>query len=262
MPAADAPFLPDRLQELAARAEKTGHPVFSPFLTPPEAETACSVARKKGVRMALFGGYADAERQMAGFWEKGESCPPGTADELLHKSFPMAVIAVSWSRQESPSHRDLLGSVMALGIQRQTLGDIVRLPDQAYLFVQEAMAQYIADTWTQAGKARLHAKVMQDFPEVETMEGCEKRDTVASLRLDAIVSSGLSLSRSKAAELIAAGYVKLRHIQVLRGDAQVARGDVISVRGKGRLQLADVGAPTRKGRLPITVLCFGIVKTR
>ena len=197
--------------------------------------------------MTAFGGYEDAERQMAGF----------CADEIRSDQFPMNALMVSWPKQAAPAHRDLLGSVMGLGIQRHMLGDIVLLKECAYLFVQSTMAQHVADSWLSAGKTQLRVALAGELPMLECAAGTEKRDTVASLRLDALVASGFDQSRTKAADWISAGKVKLCHIQSLRSDARVECGDVISVRGMGRLQLTMVGNPTRKGRLPITLMRFG-----
>ena len=244
--------MPERLQELAVRADKVGRSVFTPFLTPPEAQNACAIGKRQRVAVTLYGGCEDAERQMAGFFPEGSAC----------ETFPIATIKVAWSHQAAPSHRDLLGSVMALGIRRQMLGDIVLLPECAYLFAQEAMAQHIAGGWLQAGSAHLRAEIVPEMLESPEATGVEKRDTVASLRLDAIIAGGLHMSRAKAADLIHAGYVKLRYLPVLRSDAQVECGDMISVRGMGRLRLMEAGSPTRKGRIPITLMRFGSLKSK
>ena len=98
---------------------------------------------------------------------------------------------------------------------------------------------------------------MEAWPEVEPPQGVEVRDTVSSLRLDAVVSGGFGLSRAAAADLIAAGHVKLRHVPTQRPDVRVGEGDAISVRGYGRLVIDQVGAPTKKGRLPVRLIRYG-----
>lgn len=246
----DTPFSPQRLQELAARAHRTGIAVFSPFLTPPEAQIACAAARKERVESGLSGGYEDAERQMAGFFPFGE------------EAFPIVALEISWPHQAEPTHRELLGSLMALGIQRHALGDIVLSEGKAYLFAQAAIARYVAEQWSQAGRARLQIRIVEEWPALSGAAGRMQRGTVSSLRLDAVMASGLNLSRTAAAELIESGHVKLRYAPILRCDARVESGDMISVRGMGRLQLAEVGAPTRKGRLAITLMRFGGPKHR
>ncbi len=239
-----------RLHELALRAARTGSVCFTPFLTPPEAEAARVAARKEEAGLCLFGGYEDAERQMAGFG--GAGLEPRTAD------FPMQTLEICWPRQSAPQHRDLLGSVMGLGIKRQCLGDIVLWEDRAYLFAESAVAPHVAANLTQAGRNALRVAVVESPGQLAAPVGREVRDTVPSLRLDALVASGLHLSREKAAALITSGHVKLRHGLTLKTDARVEPGDMISVRGMGRLQLTAVGQPTRKDRLPVTLMCFGI----
>ena len=120
------------------------------------------------------------------------------------------------------------------------------------------MAAHIAANLTQAGKTSLQVELLEGLPFLEAAQGVPFRDTVPSLRLDALVASGLGLSRAKAAALIEAGHVKLRHAQTLRPDARVQEGDMISVRGRGRLQLSQVGKPTRKDRLPVLLTRYGI----
>ena len=241
-------FSPRRLEELAQRAQASSQSCFSPFLSPPEALLAGQAARKVGVGICLFGGYPEAERQMAGF----------SAQPLEEWEFPLRALELRWPHQAAPSHRDLLGSVLGLGIQRQGVGDILLESERAALFATEAMARHIAASLSQAGRASLQVELLEALPVMEASQGIPFRDTVPSLRLDALVASGLCLSRAKAAALIEAGHVKLRHIQTLRPDARVEEGDMISVRGMGRIQLSQVGKPTRKDRLPVLLTRFGI----
>ncbi len=245
---AEEVFPLERMEELAARAERTEKACFTPFLTPVEAENARIAAKRQCAALSLFGGYEDAERQMAQF----------APDEEGLLDFPMAILEITWPRQSAPDHRALLGSVMALGVKRQCLGDIVLLEDKAYLFADQAMAQHLADSLTQAGRVNLKVQLAEEAPALQAPVGQAVHQTVASLRLDAVIASGLNMSREKAAALITSGHVKLRYMPTLRTDAKVEAGDRVSIRGMGRLQLLEVGQPTRKGRLPITLMRFGI----
>ncbi len=236
-----------RLTELAARAAKPGMPCFTGFLSPPEAELALLAGRKARVDVALEGGYEDAERRMARFADA----------DAWEESFPITALELCWPHQPPPTHRDLLGSVMGLGLKRQCVGDIVLMEDRACLFAEAHMAGHIAGALTGAGRTSLQVRQLDQWPHVEPPQGVELRETVMSLRLDAVVSSGFGLSRAVAAELIAAGRVKLRHLPTERVDAHVEQGDAISVRGYGRLRLEEVGAPTRKGRLPVRLIRYG-----
>ena len=171
--------------------------------------------------------------------------------------YPISALQLTWPHQSAPTHRDLLGSVMGLGIRRGLIGDIVVEPEQAYLFAETAMCQHIASVLASAGRVHLQVELLGELPTPQPPEGREVRDTVSSPRLDAVVAGGFSISRAKAAALINAGHVKLRHTPCLRADAHVAQGDVISVRGLGRLKLYEIGQQTRKGRYPLNMLRYG-----
>lgn len=103
---------------LAARAERIGQPCFTGFLTPPEADMALASARRQRIEARLEGGYEDAERRMACFLQ-----PDGREEP-----FPIAALELTWPHQSAPGHRDVLGSVLGLGIRRSCVGDIVVLP--------------------------------------------------------------------------------------------------------------------------------------
>ncbi len=246
-PSAEAPLAFPRLLELAASAERQGRCRFTPFLTPPEAALALAAAKRSGTVAALFGGYPDAERQMARF------CPPTAAET----PFPIAVVEVAWPHGEAPEHRDLLGALMGLGVKRACTGDIVLGAQRAYLFVESPLAGVVLDGLTQAGRARLQAQLVDAMPQTAVPQGEEIRFTVQTARLDAVVADGFHLSRGQAATLIEGGAVKLRHALMLRPDARVAEGDAISARGHGRLKIDWIGEPTRKGRLPIKATRYG-----
>lgn len=235
-----------RLTELSERADQTGCVMFTPFLTPPEATLAVAAAKRQGVRCVLFGGYDDAERQMACF-TMSENEP----------DFPIDVVKITWRGNEKPDHRSLLGSVTGLGLSRQKLGDIVVQQELAWLFAHSAVSPYVCENLLTAGRTQVSAEISESLPQLEAPAGEEVRDTVLSTRLDALIASGYHLSRSKASALIASGNVKLRYMPTLKPDAAVGEGDVISVRGMGRLILSSVGAPTRKGRLPVTLERLG-----
>lgn len=243
----DAVQLQHRLDELAARSSRTGRPCYTGFLSPAEAEWAFASSRRQRVNVTFEGGYEDAERRMACFWDAEEPY-----------AFPFQTLEVTWPHQSAPGHRDMLGSLMGLGLKRALIGDIVILQDRGYVFADEQMAEHISQTLTSAGRIRLQIKLLDEPPALEPPKGTEMHDTVASLRLDAVVASGFHLSRTDAAELIAAGHVKLRHLPTERPDARVQEGDAVSVRGYGRLTVEQVGNPTKKGRLPVTLMRYGV----
>ena len=235
-----------RLDELATRVSRTGIPTFTMFLSPAEADWAQASANRQRVNMSLSGGYEDAERCIACFWE----------DEAPEE-YPIVALEMRWPHQSAPGHRDVLGSVMGLGIKRSCIGDIVLEAERGYLFAERQMADHIAQSLVSAGRIHLQVQPIEGLPQLEPPKGVEKHDTVSSMRLDAVIAAGLNLSRGDAAELITAGHVKLRHLPTERTDARVQEGDAISVRGHGRLVVEEVGNPTKKGRLPLRLIRYG-----
>jgi len=142
------------------------------------------------------------------------------------------------------------------------MGDIVLMEDAGYLFAERQMADHIAQSLVSAGRIRLQVRLLDEWPQLEPPAGEELHDTVHSMRLDAVVAAGFNLSRGDAADLIAAGHVKLRHLPTERTDARVQEGDAISVRGHGRLVVEEVGNPTKKGRLPLRLTRYGTNRKR
>lgn len=240
-----------RLDELAARVARTGIPCYTAFLSPAEAQWAQASANRQRVNLALQGGYEDAERCIACFW-----------DEEAPEDFPLLALEMTWPHQSAPGHRDVLGSAMALGIKRSCMGDIVLMEESGYLFAERQMADHIAQSLTSAGRTKLQVRVLDEWPRLEPPAGTELHDTVHSMRLDAVVAAGFNLSRGDAADLISAGHVKLRHLPTERTDAKVQEGDAISVRGHGRLVVEEVGSPTKKGRLPLRLTRYGTERKR
>lgn len=235
-----------RMQELATRASVRPGPQFTHFLDPTQLQTAFAAANARGVRLKTDGGYPDAERRMAAFY----------ADEEP-EAFPYACVELAWNaRFGSPGHRDLLGSVMALGFERERMGDIALAGERAYLFAERDVAAYVAGSLEKAGRVSLRCRLVDGAPELPPPAGRLVRETIPSLRLDALLSAGLDLSRSQASELIAAKRVLLNHLEATRCDAPLTEGDVISVRGCGRIRLEEVGGLTRKGRLSVVIFRY------
>lgn len=223
-------------------------PTHTDFLSPAElrgAEDALHAAKYHDGWAAL-GGYERAERRMLCFLPDWQEEPD--ADECL------AALRVRWRAEDALTHRDLLGSLMALGVARSKLGDVLVSPDSADVIVCADAADYLLREWTGAGRAKLRPeRVALDALIVPEQRVKELRDTVATLRLDAVASVGFGMSRAKAAELVASGRVQLNHRETAKGDAPVREGDVVSARGLGKFELAEVGGLSKKGRTAILV---------
>lgn len=235
-----------RMMELATRAARTGIRQVAWFLSPAEQAQADICARAQGVCLQKDGGVEDAERCVVAFADTGEA-----------DAWPIACVRVGWHADYgAPTHRDLLGSVLGLGIGREKVGDVFVEAGQAYVLVLRDMAEYIAANLTRAGRVSVRAQVVEDWPRSFASEGEPVRGTVASLRLDAVLGVAWHLSRGRAAELVASGRVRVDHREELRPDRQLAPGALLSVRGLGRARLETVGGNTKKGRISITLLRY------
>lgn len=238
----------ERIQDLARRCARTGRTLYTRFLDPVQAEFARKCAREAGIRCSLFGGFPQAERTVAAFSEDGEA-----------GDFPVACLDVRWNAKYAQiGHRDLLGAVMGLGIDRDTTGDIVLAEEGlAYLFCLMGMEEAVTAELDSAGRAKLSLSRHQGEVICPEPEGQRRRITLASQRLDAFVSAGYDLSRSEAQKRINAGLVKLNHLPNQRTDAHVEAGDLISVRGSGRMKVEEILGQTRRGRLAAQIFQYG-----
>ena len=236
------------LDELALRASYTGVSRYTRFLEPSQEREAYQAAREAGCNVDFYGGYDDAERRIAAFWSDE---PP--------VAVPIEPLMIRWNEKfASPGHRDLLGSVMALGIERDTFGDIAigAEPGSAYLFSMEDMAAYFIANLERVGHTSVRVERASSIT-LKPPEGSVLRVTVAQLRMDALIAAGYKLSRAEAQKLISAGLVKLNHIEETRADIKLREGDLLSVRGYGRLRIQTLQGETRRGRLAVTAFRYG-----
>lgn len=235
-----------RLRQNAERADRLDLAVPGRFVTGEERAMAIHAAREARVAASFDGGWPDAERVQVCFhpsWSEAE--------------FTAVWVEIRWAAKFAHvEHRDLLGSLMALGMDRSFFGDLIAQEDRAYLLCLPEMAARLPMEWDKAGNVPIKVKQLDEAPVIEPPRGEMLRDTVASLRLDCILSAGMKTSRSRAAEIIRTGAVGVNHMPEERTDRVLAVGDLLSIRGFGRIRLIEVGNPTRKDRLPVTLEIF------
>ena len=239
-----------RLQELALRARFSSQPSFTRFLEPSLERAVLSAAAKAEVKAAFYGGYGDAERRIAAFY---------SGEEPQDWEYPLCCLELKWNvKYASPGHRDLLGAVMGLGLERSATGDIAMGQDagSAYLFAHEDVESYIAMNLASAGRASIRVSPAEMPPKIKMPEGILVRVTVSSIRLDSVAAAALKLSRSEAQKLIEGGLVKRNHIEELRGDVHLQEGDLLSVRGYGRMRIEGFDGITRKGRQAVRLFRY------
>lgn len=236
-----------RLREGAQMTAHTGMTRYTCFLDPALAQQARMMAREARVQIDFWGGYEGAERIVARF-----------SDFEDDGEWPVVCLrARRNTRFASPiTHRDVLGAAMGLGLKRERIGDILVSDTDVFLFTLEENAPYIEANLESAGREKLRFERAEGALALPEPKGREVRDTVASLRLDAVIGAAFSLSRAQAQEAIRAGKVRLDHVEELRTDAQVNEGAMLSMRGAGRAKLTQVGSLTRKGRVGIVIFRY------
>ena len=231
-----------RLDELNDRAATRGKPVYSEFLT--LAEQALLPQAARGEACCLFGGWESAERRIACFGEAAEVSAPIICLRISPLSAKFA---------EELGHRDYLGALMSLGVRREVLGDIILSEGSAYLFCLDSISDFIIAELSQIRRTSVRCEAVEALPKTAMPTSEEKEVVVSSVRLDALVSSVWSLSRSEGQELISQGKVFINGRETASAAASPVEGDIISVRGLGRFQYCGVARETKKGRIRVTV---------
>ncbi|MBU5626617.1 hypothetical protein KQI82_06740 [Oscillibacter sp. MSJ-2] len=232
-----------RVLDKMEQAERRNVPAHTAFLSPKEQSAVREVLRLSGGRGVFSGGYKDAERKVL-------ACLPDWMEEYGGED--LRFLRCLFRKEDKLTHRDFLGSLMGMGVARETVGDILVEESSCDLVVLDTVADFLVQSWSSAGTAALRVQEITAgeliVPEAKVQE---IRDTVMTLRLDAVAASGFSMSRSKAAELIASGRVQLNWQECTKGDRAVKAGDVITARGFGKFEIAEVGGMSRKGRTAI-----------
>lgn len=227
-----------RLQDLSVRCERAGIPTATAFLTEAEQTAARQWLRSCACRAEFFGGYPDAERKALFF-----------LPDYLETLPEDALCAVQFQTyRERPTHRDYLGALLASGVRREWLGDILIDGETATVFCLPSVAAHLVSV-ERIGRAPVRAAQLP----LSAVQPPEKKRqvcsfTVQSLRLDAVTANLFRIPRSAAAKHILAGLVKRNDEPCLKPDAPVQAGDVLSLRGYGKGRVLSLGGMSRKGR--------------
>ena len=237
-----------RMEELARRAEARGCWVYSDFLS-------------LGEQQALRRLRLDAPWQLAGGFEGAERCIVCFGSETLcYDAFdpPIACLAVEPANArfaEPLGHRDVLGALMSLGLERTVLGDVLVKETRAWVFCCERVADTLCRELRQVRRTTVRC-VRGEAPSfvLEPPEATEL--AAASERLDAVAAAVWQLSRAEARALVTAGQVFVNGLAAQKADAPLQVGELVSVRGKGRFRYEGPVRQTRSGRLRVSVRIY------
>ena len=243
-------LLGKRFIELSRKADN-GYYTFSDFLGLQEQAVLTTVKQKLYSKWVAFGGAEGAERVMVRFGDK----------EAIgyEEDFPIVTLKVSPKNEKFAdrlTHRDFLGTILALGIERSTVGDIVIRDNVGYVFLSDKIAEYVKDSLTRIKHTDVKCEITQGVPEGELYKTEIKRIQANGERLDAIVAKVFSMSRDDASLLFKKRLVFAdgREIESLSYTPKVDQ--VISVRGYGRFIYRGYDSLTKKGKKNIDVLLY------
>ena len=223
-------------------------PANTCFLSPRELEMAKFLFGSEP-GLYSFGGYEDAERKMLVYLPDYLE-----EDSLYDEDGPLVCLRATFFEKDELSHRDFLGSLMGAGIARETVGDICVGKGCCDFFVTAEIAPYVLQNFLSAGRTKLHLDQIPlreaNIPEPEVKE---IKDTLASLRLDSVISSGFRIGRSLATQYVHGGKAAIDGLPCEKPDKAVTEGMKISVRGLGKIKLVSVNGRTKKDRISVTI---------
>ena len=245
--------LKKRFLDLAEKSYRQNVFAFTGFLSLAEQDALWEAMGKNAFcPFSLWGGNEDCERRMARF---------GSAEELgYEEDFPIAALRISPLSEkfsEDFSHRDFLGALMHLGIDRSTVGDIFLEGKHAWIFCTETIAPFICENLDRVRHTSVRCEQIDKNGGAVQWPAAKQPETVrlvvSANRADAVAAKVFNLSRSRSLDLFRAGKVYVNG-RLCRNNSVTLEGqDRVSIRGFGRFVFLEEGAETKKGRLGVTV---------
>ena len=231
-----------RAEDLARRCERTASVTCTNFLTPAQSYELRMWRPAADCRLVFHGGYEGAERVAAFF------LPDYMEEEYFDPSEYIRALHVKAAFGD-PGHRDYMGAVLGLGIGREWLGDIVAEAGQAWIFCLPSVENHLLLNLDKVGRYGVKTAPVP----LSEVPGWEKKMrevtfSVKSPRLDAVVGGMFGLSRSSAAEAVKAGLVSLNYAENTKCDTSVRECDIISLKGKGKGRVLELGGLSRRDR--------------
>lgn len=216
------------------------------FLDPRQQRIAENIlAMYNNICYNFFGVLEDSERAVCVIYDENY--------EIKEEDIPITLISITWSKgSRKLSHRDFLGSILGSGIKREKIGDIILGEDRACVACMSDISKYLLYNLDKVGSTAVSVSITE---EVQKKKEDVKliTSTVASLRLDSLIATGYGVSRAKAVETVKSGKVKVNWEDTTSSSKEMKQGDVISLRGKGRIVLEEVSGISKKDRIRIII---------
>ena len=251
----DEQILRKRFKELALAAELRGGIIFSDYLNLNEQSIFISMKQElPKIKYFTYGGFEDAERKILCF------CSDEMITDRNELDWPISCIKLVPANQkfsDTLTHRDFLGAILNLGIDRCKIGDILIHENEGFLFCISTISGFITDQLSKVKHTTIRAGITssKDFdykPKFKEITG-----TVSSVRLDSILSVAFKSSRSSLTGLIEGGKVFVNSREVLTNSYQLKEKDVVSVRGYGKFIYGGTDYQTKKGRYSVKLFLYG-----
>ncbi len=241
--------LQHRFIELAERSYNSGRYTYTNFLNLMELDMLSRIENDlRHVPHTLWGGAEDCERKLVRFGNH-ETC--GYEEEI-----PITCVRIQPANAkfaDALTHRDFLGAIMNLGIERETIGDIRVIDKTGYVFCLNRIASFIIEQLTKVRHTTVACEIVQALPETATISTEDISLQVASERLDAVLAHLYKLSRTDAQELFRGGRIFVNDRMQESCSYPPKAGDIISARGYGRFLYCGESGRTKKGKLTVCV---------
>ncbi len=247
----DITMLKNRFRDLAGRSSRQNVYTFTGFLGLNEQDTFHTVSRELPTGYTAFGGYEHADRKVIRF---------GSSEELgYEEEFPIVCLQVVPALEkfsDNLNHRDYLGAVMNLGIDRSKVGDILVGEKRAYVFCLDVIADYLCENLEQIKHTRVRVKVVEHVDDIPKTEPVEEELLVASGRIDACIAKLWNLSRSECATLFRTGKVYVDGHLCENNAHMLKKGETVNARGFGKFIYVGEPRESRKGKLYVKIRVF------
>ena len=219
--------------------KKTNKPTYTNMLDPMEFAKVQGLL--ESIPFVAFGGYENAERKVIFIGD----------DDI---DFNEYITLIRIESVKSLSHRSVLGSILGLGIKREVIGDIIINENKCDVVVMKEISKFIVQNLDKVGRDKVKVEIKKLEEIIQAKDTSKSMViTVASPRIDAVISACFGFSRELSVESIRREKVFLNHLEVGNASKQIKDGDVISVRGQGRIKIESIDGETRKGRVKMRV---------
>lgn len=242
-----------RINDMCGQALKYHSPAHTSFYSPAElAGITGKIKSDPNLKLHFWGGYDDSERKVVlaypDFYDLADS-------EALNNASDISVLQVKNTASRNLTHRDYLGALMSMGIDRQKVGDILVFEDEALIFADDKIADYIVRNIEKISNCRVNISIAKSADK-ETLakfapKFLQKQIIVSSMRIDCIVSEAYNISRSDSMLLVKNDSVRLNYVTCNKPDKCALEGDLVSVTGKGRFIITEISGNTKKNNIII-----------